>query len=164
MVAAAVDLQDWLIALHVLAAVALVAALVVFSIVIAFGWSRDRPAEILSLFRVSRIGDVLFGVGAMGTIILGVWLAIMMDEHSILDGWVIAALVLWAVLMETGRREGKLYARSRDRARQLAQSGADVADAELHDLQRSRPALLFHVASCVLALALLADMVWKPGA
>lgn len=158
------DLTDWLIALHVLAAFSLVAALVLFSVVIAFGWGRDRPSEILSLFRVSRVGDVLFAVGAIGTILFGVWLAIQMDEYGIFDGWVIAALVLWALLMETGRREGKLYARSRDRARELSRSGADVADAELQDLQRSQPALLFHVASCVLALLLILDMIWKPGA
>jgi uncharacterized membrane protein len=159
-----VDLQDWLIALHVLAAFSLVAALVLFSVVIAFGWNRDRPSEILRLFRASRVGDVLFAVGSIGTILFGVWLAIQMDEYSIFDGWVIAALVLWVLLMETGRREGKLYNRSRDRARELAAGGADVADAELRTLQRSQTALLFHVASCVLALLLILDMIWKPGA
>ena len=158
------DLTQWLIALHVLAAFALVAALVLFSIVIAFDWNRDRSSEIVSLFRVSRVGDVLFGVGAVGTILFGVWLAIKMDEYGIFDGWVIAALVLWAILMETARREGKLYARSRDRARELFAGGADVSDAELRSLQRSQPALMFHVASCVLAFLLILDMIWKPGA
>ena len=42
--------------------------------------------------------------------------------------------------------------------------GADVSDAELRSLQRSQPALLFHVASSVLALLLILDMIWKPGA
>lgn len=158
------DLTHWLIALHVLSAFSLVAALVLFSVVIAFGWNRDRPSEILSLFRASRIGDVLFAIGSIGTIVFGVWLAIRMDEYDFLDFWIIAALVLWALLMETGRREGKLYNRSRDRARELGGSGADVADAEIRALQRSQPALLFHVAACVLAVLLLVDMVWKPGA
>lgn len=158
------DLTHWLIALHVLSAFSLVAALVLFSVVIAFGWNRDRPSEILSLFRASRIGDVLFAIGSIGTIVFGVWLAIRMDEYDFLDFWIIAALVLWALLMETGRREGKLYNRSRDRARQLGAGGADVADAEIRALQRSQPALLFHFAACVLAVLLLVDMVWKPGA
>ena len=158
------DLQDWLIALHVLAAFSLVAALVLFSVVIAFGWSRDRPSEILRLVRAVQVGNVLLAAGAIGTIVFGVWLAIKMDEYSILDGWVIAALVLWVVLMETGRRTGKLYERSRDRAHELAGGGADVADAGLRELQRSQPALLFHVASCVLAFLLILDMIWKPGA
>jgi len=159
-----VDFTQWLIALHVLSAFSLVAALVLFSVVIAFGWNRDRPSEILSLFRGSRVGDVLFGVGALGTILFGIWLAIQMDEYSIFDFWVLAAIVLWALLAETARREGKIYNRSRDRARELAGSGADVADAQIRALQRSQPALLFHVAACVLAVLLLIDMVWKPGA
>jgi uncharacterized membrane protein len=157
-----VDLYDWLLALHVLSAFSLVGALVLFSIVIAFGWTRDRPAEVLRLFRASRVGDALFAVGSIGTIVFGIWLAI--DEYSILDGWVIAALVLWAILMETGRREGALFNRSRDRARDLGATDAETASGELRELQRSRPALLFHVASCVLAVLLVLDMIWKPGA
>ena len=157
------DLIQWLIALHVLSAFALVAAIVLFSTVIAFGWNRDRPSEILSLFGAVRVGNVLMAVGAMGTIIFGVWLAIQMDEYSFFSFWIIAALVLWAILMETGRRTGKLYDRSRERANELA-AGGDVADAELQALQRSRPALMFHLASTVLALLLIIDMIWKPGA
>lgn len=157
------DLTAWLIALHVLAAFSLVAAIVLFSVAIAFGWSRDRPSEILSLFRVVQVGNVLMAVGAIGTIVFGVWLAIQMDEYSFFSFWIIAALVLWALLMETGRRTGKLYERSRDRARELA-TGGDVADAELQALQRSQPALMFHVASSVLAFLLILDMIWKPGA
>jgi len=157
-----VNLYDWVLAFHVLAAFSLVGALVLFSTVIAFGWGRERPSEVVRLFRVSRVGDALFAIGSIGTIVFGIWLAI--DEYSILDGWVLAALVLWAILMETGRREGNLYNRSRDRARELAQGGGDVASGELRELQRSRPALLFHVASCALALLLVLDMIWKPGA
>ena len=157
------DLTDWLIALHVLAAFSLVAALVLFSVVIVIGWNRDRPSDVLRIFRAVQVGNVLTAVGAIGTIVFGVWLAIQMDEYSILDGWVIAALVLWAILMETGRRTGKLYQRSRDRARELAGAG-DVSDGGLLGLQRSQTALLFHVSSCVVALLLVLDMIWKPGA
>lgn len=158
------DLYDWLLALHVLAAFALVAALVLFSVVIAFGRNRDRPSEVLRLFRVSRGGDALFAIGAIGTIVLGIWLAFEVDDYSVLDGWVIAAIVLWAILMETGRREGKLYGRARDRARELSAAGGDAPSEELLALQRAQPALLFHVASCALAFLLLVDMIWKPGA
>ena len=158
------DLYDWLLALHVLSAFSLVAALVLFSVVIAFGWSRDRPSEVLRLFRAARVGDALFAIGAIGSIVFGIWLAIEVDAYSILDAWVIAALVLWAVLMETGRREGNLYNRARDRARELGAESGDAGSGELRELQRSQPALLFHAASCVLAFLLLLDMIWKPGA
>ena len=158
------SLYDWLLALHVLAAFALVAALVVFSVVIAAGWTTDSPATTVRLFSAVRGGNALFAVGAIGTIVFGIWLALEVGEYSLLDPWIVAALVLWAVLMETGRREGKLYDRARDHARESLAAGRDAPDPALGARLRSRPALLFHVASCVLAVLLLADMIWKPGA
>jgi hypothetical protein len=159
-----VGLHDWLLALHVLAAFALVAALVVFSVVIALGRRLDTPAETLRVFGPVRAGNALFAVGAVGTIVFGIWLALDVGDYSLLDPWIVGALVLWAALMETGRREGKLYDAARDRARELHAAGAEGADPELAARLRSQPALLFHVASCVLAVLLLADMIWKPGA
>jgi uncharacterized membrane protein len=159
-----VGLYEWLLALHVLAAFSLVAALVVFSVVIALGWRTSSPGTTVRLFRAVRGGDALFAIGAVGTIVFGIWLAFHVGEYSIFDLWIVGAIVLWAVLMETGRREGKLYAAARTRARTLVSEGRDGPDAELGAKLRSRPALLFHVASCVLAFLLLVDMIWKPGA
>jgi hypothetical protein len=159
-----VSLYDWLLALHVLAAFSLVSALVVFSVVIAVGWRVDTPDAALRLFGPVRGGNVLFGVGAVGTIVFGIWLALHVGAYSIFDFWIIGAVVLWAVLMETGRREGKLYDEARDHAAGLASAGATDPSPELRAKLRSRPALLFHAASCVLAFLLLVDMIWKPGA
>lgn len=158
------DLYDWLLALHVLAAFALVAALVLFSVVIAFGRRTETPATVVRLFRVSRGGDSLFAVGAVGTILFGIWLAFQVDGYSIFDLWIIGAVVLWAILMETGRREGKLYNEARDYARELVAAGNHAPNAGLAAQMRSQRALLLHVASCVLAFLLLVDMIWKPGA
>lgn len=157
-------LYDWLLALHVLTAFALVAALVVFSVVIVFGRRTNTPAATVRLFDAVRGGNVLFAVGAIGTIVFGIWLAFQVGEYSILDPWILGAIVLWALLMETGRREGKLYDEARDLARGLLTQGQEGPSDELHARLRSRPALLFHLASCVLAVLLLADMIWKPGA
>jgi hypothetical protein len=159
-----VSLYDWLLALHVLSAFSLVTALVVFSVVIAFGWRTETPSTADRLFRVIRSANALFAVGAIGTIVFGSWLAFQVEAYSIFDLWIVGAFVLWAALMETGRREGKLYDEARDLARELLASGADRPSAELGSKLRSRPALLFHVASCVLAFLLLVDMIWKPGA
>lgn len=158
------DLRDWLLALHVLSAFALVGSLVVFSVVIAFGWRTETAGAAVRLFRAVRGGNGLFAVGSIGTIVFGIWLAFLVDAYSILDLWIVAALVLWALLMESGRREGKLYDEARDRARELLAAGDDGPSPDLASKLRSRPALLFHVASSVLALLLLVDMIWKPGA
>ena len=38
----------------------------------------------------------------VGTILFGIWLAISLDAYQVWDGWVIAAIVLWAIGSGTG--------------------------------------------------------------
>ncbi len=74
-------------------------------------------------------------VGSLGTIIFGVWLAISLDGVAVWSGWVIAAIILWAVGTETGRRGGTyLHAPSIDRAKELVASGSTGPDAKLAEL------------------------------
>jgi uncharacterized membrane protein len=159
-----VDLYDWLLALHVLAAAALVSAEVMFSVMAVGGRNRDVPSEVVRLFRPSRVGDALFAVGSIGTIVFGIWLAIQADEYQVWDAWIIAALVLWAVLMEVGRRTGKVFYAARDRAKELVAEGRDAPSPELREMARSSTGLALQTASVVLVVALLVVMIYKPGA
>ena len=117
------DLNDWILSLHVLSAFALVGAMVIFWIMIVSLWGTDSTSRVASLMRVSQIGTVLVSVGSLGTIIFGVWLAISVDAFEIWDGWVIAAIVLWALAVELGRRGGKLYGDAGTEAERLAAAG-----------------------------------------
>ena len=159
-----VSRYDWLLFLHVLSAFALVGAVVVFTIVIVASWTRDVPSEIVRLFQVSRIGDVLIGVGSIGVLVFGIWLAIDVDGYELWDGWILAALVLWAAMGAIGSREGKVYNAARDRARALVREGNDAPSAELQALIRDRRGLWLHIATIVIVLAFLVDMIFKPGA
>jgi uncharacterized membrane protein len=158
------SLYDWLLFLHVLAAFSLVAAEVLVTLLIAGGWKLELPSEISRMFRLSRFGDVLFGVGAVGTILIGIWLAIDLDEYELWDGWVIAGLILWAVLMGVGGRTARFYYGARDRARALLAEGRDMPSPELTAILRSPTGLALHVATVVLVLLLFIDMIYKPGA
>lgn len=158
------ELYDWLLALHVLAAFSLVAALVLYSIVIVVSRSLTVPSDVSRSFRMTRVGDVAIAVGSLGTLILGIWLAIDSPDYQVWDGWVIAALVLWLLSMETGRRTGEFYNAVRDRARALVAEGRDAPDSELAGKLRSNTGLLSHAATVVLILALLVVMIYKPGA
>ena len=155
---------DWLLFLHVLAAFSLVAAQVLVTFLIVGGWRLELPSDIARMFRLSRAGDVLFGIGAIGTIVLGIWLAIDLDEYQVWDGWVIAALVLWAVAMGIGGRTAKHYYGARDRAKALVAEGRDVPNPELAATLRSPTGLVLHLATVVLVVLLLVDMIYKPGA
>jgi uncharacterized membrane protein len=134
-----VSLYDWLLFLHVLGAFALVGALTLISIVIVAAWRAEQPSDIAEFAAVTRVGGWLVGAGTLMTIVFGVWLAIEADQYHVWDGWVIAAIVLWAIAAETGRR---------------------AADA----VRGGRRAVGMQLASFAAVLVILADMIWKPGA
>ncbi len=155
---------DWLVSLHVLAAFSLVSAYVLYAVMIAWSWRRETPAEMLRLTGITRAGNVLMWIGALGTLLLGIWLALDVDGYSLLDGWIVAALVLWAIAMETGRRSGTLYARATTRAGELTAAGEEGPSTELREILRDRRALMWQTLSSLAVLLLLYDMIYKPGA
>ncbi|MGH3038196.1 MAG: DUF2269 family protein [Gaiellaceae bacterium] len=156
------ELYDWLLALHVLSAVAWIAALVVYTAAIVAGWGQTVPSDVVRIFRVTRVGDALIAIGMLGTIIFGIWLAI--DEYEIWDGWIIAALVLWLAAAAVGGRVGAVYNGVRDRAKALLDEGRDAPSPELNAMLRSQRGLVFQGLLILLVLALLVVMIYKPGA
>jgi hypothetical protein len=157
-----VKLTDWIIALHVLSAVAWVSSLVVYSVFLVVGRKISVPGDVLRLFRAARVGDTLIAVGMIGTIVFGIWLAL--DEYEIWDGWIIAALVLWLAAGAVGGRTGKHYEATKSRARALRDEGIDTPSPELAAMLRSQRGLVLHALVVTLTIAILVVMVYKPGA
>lgn len=158
------SLYDWLLFLHILTAFALVAALVVFWIIGIVARNVDRPAESLRYFRVARPANVLVIVGILGTLVFGIWLAIERDEYQVWDGWIVAALVLWAIATETGRRGGIPYMEAKQLAERLAAEGrAEEPSPELRAKLKDRNGMILNGLSSLAVLLLLIDMIYKPG-
>jgi glycerol uptake facilitator-like aquaporin len=156
--------HDWLLFLHVLSAFAVVASLVLYTVLIVAVWDKDVPSDVVRLFRVSKVGDVLVGVGSIGVLVFGIWLAIEDDRYKVWDGWVIAALVLWFVMAAFGSRTGKIYNAARDCARSLVNEGNNAPSGELRALLQDRRGLWFHAGATLTVLLLFTDMIFKPGA
>jgi hypothetical protein len=159
-----VSLHDWLLFLHVLSAFVLVSALVLFTFLIAYLWRTDVPRDIARVLGISRLGTVLVGIGSMGTLILGVVLAFEAENYAIWDPWIVAALIIWAAMAETGRRTGLVYDAAGAKARELVAAGNDAPNPELGAMFRSSRGVTFHFATVALVLLLLLDMIFKPGA
>jgi hypothetical protein len=83
----------------------------------------------------------LWNVGGLGVLVLGIWLALEVDSYELLDGWIIAAIVLWLVASGAG---GQL-------SRAIREGSFDRGGAQL-------------AVMSLATLALLIDMVFKPGA
>ena len=159
------SLYDWLLFLHVLAAFAIVAALVVFWIIGIVARNVDRPAESLRYFRVAQPANVLVIAGTLGTLVFGIWLAIDHDDYKVWDGWILAALVLWAIAAETGRRGGAPYVEAKQLAERLAAEGrGEEPSPELRAKLRDRNGMILNAVSSLAVALLLIDMIYKPGA
>jgi hypothetical protein len=96
------------------------------------------------------------------TIVFGVWLAIEVDQYRVWDGWVIAAIVLWAIGTETGRRAADASRKIGAEAARLASD--DSPRPELRAKVHGGQAVAMQIVSTAAVLVILADMIWKPGA
>jgi Predicted integral membrane protein (DUF2269) len=160
-----VSFYDWLLFLHVAAAFALVAALVVFWVVAVAARNVDRPNDSLRYFRVAKPANVLVIAGTVGTLLFGIWLAIDAEAYKLWDGWILAAFVLWAIAAGTGQRGGVTYANAAKLAARLAGEGrGDEPNEELRVLLKDRRAMWLNIVSSLGVLLLLIDMIYKPGA
>ena len=159
------SLYDWLLFLHVAAAFALVAALVVYWVIAIAARNVDRPSESLRYFRVAKPANVLVIAGTVGTLVFGVWLAIDAEAYKLWDGWILAAFALWALSAVTGQRGGVAYANAAKLAGRLAGEGrGDDQSEELRALLQDRRAMWLNIVSSLAVLVLLVDMIYKPGA
>jgi cell division protein FtsW (lipid II flippase) len=122
---------DWLVFFHLLAVFLLSVTAVTYSAV-----ALGAPAGGRTLFVADRCWDV----GALGTLIFGVWLALNVDQYEIWDGWIIGAFVLWLVTTGLGDTV----------RRRLAAAEPGVA--------------LLHWLRTLAVIGLLVLMIWKPGA
>ena len=156
--------NDWLLALHVLSAFAYVAGVVLFWILIVAVRRIDTPEETIRMGPIVNVGNAAVGIGAGGTILLGIWLAFALDGYAIWDGWIIAALILWAIAAAFGQRTGVAYMQGMTKAKELDAAGQRGANMELLALNRTSNGVLMHALTSVVVLLILLDMIFKPGA
>jgi hypothetical protein len=136
------SLYDTLVFFHVLGAFALVAGTTAMA-PFALGWGL-AALERVGAARLALTGAILSGVGAVLTLVLGLWLVGNRD-YSFFRFWILGALVLWAV---AGYSNGEVAKAARG-ARSGEDTGPNVRTLWIVDM--------------VGALLLLVLMVWKPG-
>jgi hypothetical protein len=130
---------DTLLFLHVLSAFFLAAGVVIYSAFV-LGSPVNRPTRLTA--------EVVWGVGGLGTIVLGIWLALYLDNHEIWDGWIIGAIVLWFLATGAGQPVSMAFQPRGD-------DSAIAVDSRI---------VLAHWVRTILVIGLLVMMVWKPGA
>ena len=156
--------DQWMLALHVLAAFSLVAGSTLFWVLIVAVRRIDTPDDTLRLGPVARVGNATIGIGMGGTILLGVYLAFALDGYALWDGWILAALVLWVIGAALGRQVDEAYRQGPRKALELKGAGENGPNAELLALNRTSRGVLLHALTSAVLLLIIIDMIWKPGA
>lgn len=156
------DRYQWLLFLHVAGAFLVLGGAVLGGILNFFAVRRERPSEIVVLFRLVRFAVTSISIGLVVTIVFGLWLVADVDFVKWSDAWVIIALILWVVASALGGIGGRRERETRALAERLA-SENDAPTAELRARMRDPLTLALSWGSGIVVIAILALMIWKPG-
>jgi len=155
-----VDFTDWMLALHLIAAFAVAAALVLYSVLVFSGRRMQTLDETRTLFRIAPVGGVLVAAGMVLVFVLGVILALDSDTFDLWDGWIIAAIVLLIATGGVGQRTGAYYMD----VQKLAEEPGGGNEAEVLARLRAPTGAVLHFATVALFVLIVLDMIYKPGA
>ena len=147
---------------HLLGAFLLIGGTVVAGVAFEAARRRDQPAEIALLLGLTRAGVILVGLGTLLVLAFGLWL-VRLGRWGYGSGWVVAALALFALTVVLGAAGGQRPKQARKLAVRLRDEHADSTP-ELRALLDDRVALTVNYVSALLLLAIIAVMVFKPGA
>jgi uncharacterized membrane protein len=157
-----VSRYDWLLFLHVTGAFLVIGGAVMAGVFNVSALRSERPSDVVLFFRFARVAVAAIGVGMVLTLGFGLWLV-----HDVGYGWgetwIVLALVLWVLSNALGGIGGKREKQVRDLAERLTGEG-DVPSPELSARLRDPVSLALSWGSGIVVIAILALMVWKPGA
>jgi uncharacterized membrane protein len=154
---------DTLLFFHVLGGFLFLGAAVVAWVLGIAAARRERPSEIVLLLDLNRLAGAGFGIGTTLILVFGIWLVIDLDQYSIGDGWIVAALILLVLSIVVGGLGGGRDKRTLMLAQRLSKEG-DQPSAELKAAVQDARTLAYNVVSTLFAFAILFLMIFKPGA
>jgi uncharacterized membrane protein len=155
-----VSFFHWMLAFHLLSAFAVASAFVLFSVLVYRGRRMTTLEETQLVFRLGPVGSFLIAAGIGLVLVFGVILALDSGTFNLWDGWVIAGIVLWALMAGIGQRTGAYYTA----IQKLAEEPGGANESEVLARLRAPTGALLHLASVGLFVLILLDMIFKPGA
>jgi uncharacterized membrane protein len=157
-----VDRYQWLLVFHLAGAFMVLGGATMAAVFNVSALRRERPSEIVVLFRLTRFAVTCITAGMAVALAFGIWLIADVDFVKWSNTWVIVAVILWFVANALGGIGGRRDKRARQFAEELAAQG-DQPSAELRARLRDPVSLAFSWGSGLAVIAILALMIWKPG-
>jgi uncharacterized membrane protein len=153
---------QWLLGFHLVGAFLFVSGAVAVGVLHTAATTRERPSEIAFLLGLIRAAVALVGVGSLVTLGFGAWLV---DRRGLSfgQGWIATALALFVVSAVLGGIGGRSARHARYLAERLASDGDEPSE-ELRRAVGDPATRALNYGSFAAAVAILALMIWKPGA
>jgi len=152
----------WLLFLHITGAFFFLGGGVAAAVFNVSAQTRERPSEVAALMRMTQVVVPIVGLGSIMTLVFGLWLVHDVG-YGYGDGWIVAAIILWAVAAGLGGAGGKRERETRVLAERLAAEG-DSPSSELRARMRDPAAIAMSYGAGIALLVVLVLMIWKPGA
>jgi uncharacterized membrane protein len=153
---------QWLIGFHVVGAFLFVSGAVAVGALYALATRREKPSEVAFLLGLTRPAVAVVGAGALLTLSLGAWI-VDHEGWDWGDGWISAALLLWIASVVLGAIGGRSARHTRYLAKRLAAEGNGPSQELRRKLADPVPQAM-NYGSFLAVVAVLALMIWKPGA
>jgi len=152
---------QWLLALHVTGAFFLLGGVIFATILSVLGHRAERPSELAAFMGLARFAVAFILVGEVMVLVFGLWL-VHEFHFSFGSFWIWGSLVLLVVGGFAGKKGGDREGGTRSIALELAAKD-DVKTPELQARLNDRITHALSGGAGILALVVLALMVWKPG-
>jgi uncharacterized membrane protein len=153
---------DWLLFLHVTGAFVVIGGAAMAGVFNFSALRSERPSDVVLFFRFARVAVAAIGVGMVLTLGFGLWL-VHDAGYGWGETWIVLALVLWVLSNAMGGIGGNREKQVRALAERLTAEG-DVPSPELSARLRDPVWLALSWGSGIVVIAILALMIWKPGA
>jgi uncharacterized membrane protein len=157
-----VSRYEWLLFLHVTGAFLVIGGAVMAGVFNFSALRSGRPSDVVLFFRFARVAVAAIGVGMVLTLGFGLWL-VHDAGYGWGETWIVLALVLWVLSNALGGIGGKREKKVRELAERLTAEG-DVPSPDLSARLRDPVWLVLSWGSGIVVIAILALMIWKPGA
>jgi uncharacterized membrane protein len=154
--------SDTILFLHFAGAFLFVGGSITAAVLRGAAMRRRRPSEIALLAQVVRPAVPVVGGGLILAVAAGIWLA---DREGFDLGatWLSATFVLLGWVVIVGAVAGRQDRHTRELAERLAADG-DIPNTELSQRLRDPLNLALNASMLGAIVAIVALMVWKPGA
>ncbi len=154
--------EDGILFLHLAGVLLFVGGSITAGVLRLAATRRERPSEIALLLRAVRPAVPLVAGGLIVAIAAGFWLAHRLDL-GLGATWLTATFGLLAWLIVVGAVAGRQDRATRELAEHLAGEG-DAPTTDLARRLRNPLNLALNTSMLVAIVAIVALMVWKPGA